>query len=124
VSYRPKILLALPDSTLGRANAEVAELQSFVERSAADQGVSGDVSIETIKDSIDTQDTGTVLSIVVAGPAAVAIAHGIKSFIAKRGSRVRIYDDAKNVLVEAEGGAAENIDIAATIEAYRKSGRE
>jgi len=74
----------------------------------------GQLATRRRRDRDDTQDLGATVEILVAllgTPFAVAIANGIRDFIAKRGSRIVIETESGRVV--AAGDAATTIDAAA-----------
>lgn len=71
-----------------------------------------EVSIDRIKENQETQDFGGTLAIVLGTPFALALAKGIRDYIAKRGCRVVLETPEGRVI--ATGDAAANIDVAST----------
>ena len=92
---------------LGRANKAATEMRQYLLEIAGDNA-----QIEIRKDNPQTQDLGSVLVLVLGTPVLVAIAKGIRDFIAKSGDSVIIA--TPNGKVIARGSAASNIDIAKT----------
>lgn len=64
------------------------------------------------------QNLGSDLILLISTPAMLAVAQGIRMWIAKRGSRVVI--TTKDGTVIAEGDAATNIDVKATVAALKR----
>jgi hypothetical protein len=100
---------------IAAANQAAAELRQQLRRA-----VGGDVSINIVKERSDTQDFGATLVLVLGTPAAIAVAKGIRDFIAKRGDSIVIQKDGT---VIARGEAAAKIDAAAIV-AARSQGRK
>ncbi len=71
-----------------------------------------EVSIDRIKENQETQDFGGTLAIVLGTPFALALAKGVRDYIAKRGCRVVLETPEGRVI--ATGDAAANIDVAST----------
>jgi hypothetical protein len=76
------------------------------------------VRLETRKEDPSTQDIGTTLVMVFGSGAAVAIAEGIRAYLAKRGSQIKITTAAGEII--ATGDAASNIDVAKTAAALAR----
>jgi hypothetical protein len=103
------------DLSRAQSNQAASELRQAL-RSAA----GAEASIEIQKEDPETQDFGSTLILVLATPVAVAIAKGVRDYIAKTGSRVVI--ETSNGKIVATGHAAANIDIAKTAEAHGGNG--
>jgi hypothetical protein len=104
--------------SMAEANQAALELRAeILDRAEADE----DVRAEIEKENPDTQDFGTILVLVFGTGAAIAIAKGIQTYIAKHGSRVHIKTEAGEVI--ATGDAAMNIDVAKTTAALQKLAR-
>ncbi len=71
-----------------------------------------EVSIDRVKENQETQDFGGTLAIVLGTPFALALAKGVRDYIAKRGCRVVLETPEGRVI--ATGDAAANIDVAST----------
>jgi hypothetical protein len=98
--------------SMAQANQAVQELRSAILDRA--EGV----RMETRKEDPDTQDLGTTLVMFFGSGAAVAIAEGVRAYLTRRGSRIRITTAAGEIV--ASGDAASNIDVAATAAALAK----
>src|SRR5262245_60524709 len=98
-----------------KANQAAVELRQLL-RSAAGPGE----SIEIHKEDEQTQDFGSTLILVLGTPVAIAIAKGIRDYIAKSGSRV-VIETADGKII-ATGDAAANIDVAETAKALGSKG--
>lgn len=71
-----------------------------------------EVSIDRVKENQETQDFGGTLAIVLGTPFALALAKGVRDYIAKRGCREVLETPEGRVI--ATGDAAANIDVAST----------
>jgi hypothetical protein len=98
--------------SMAQANQAVSEL-----RLAILDRVEG-VRLETRKEDLATQDMGTTLVMFFGTGAAVAIAEGIRAFLSKHASQIKITTAAGEIV--ATGDAASNIDVAKTAAALAK----
>ena len=104
------LLIRFDDMTTADANRAAAELRKQL-RSA----MGAQVSIEQVKENQETQDFGGTLAVVLGTPFALALAKGIRDYIAKRGCRVVLETPGGRII--ATGDAAANIDVASTVAA-------
>src|SRR5436190_3359763 len=96
-------LLDFEDSNTAEANRRCLELSDFIGH------ITGfAVQPEIRKPDRITQDFGTTLVLALGTPFAIAIAQGIRDFIGKSGSKLRLRTPSGTFI--AVGGAAENID--------------
>ncbi len=107
------VLVRLQGLSTAEANQCAAELENQLRRVTRDQ-----VQIQRRKEREETQDFGATLVVILGTPAALAVAKGIRDFIAKSGNRVVIETDSGKVV--ATGDAARNIDVAATTAELQK----
>jgi len=105
--------LRITFNTSSRADANLAasELREAILEETGDDTV---VRIE--KDDPNSQDAGATLALLFGTPAAIAIARGIQSYIATRGTSLEIRTANGNQLV-AHGDAAIIHDPAALVSA-------
>ncbi len=104
------LLIRFDDMTTADANRAAAELRKQLRSTLGTQ-----VSIDQIKENEETQDFGGTLAIVLGTPFALALARGIRDYVAKRGCRVVLETPGGRVI--ATGDAAANIDVASTVAA-------
>jgi hypothetical protein len=97
---------------VAEANQAAADLRQAIRRAGG-----GDISVELVKESPETQDFGTVLVLILGTKAAIAVAQGIGDFIAKWGNQIIIETSGGRVI--ARGDAATNIDVAQVAAAFR-----
>jgi hypothetical protein len=113
-----KLYVSVKSVALSEANMEIANLRTMLEDNAIADGASEHLRVRgRLKESKETQDFGATLILVLGTPAVLAVAKGIYEFIAKTGSHVVVRTPEGEVV--ARGGAADNIDIAATAEALK-----
>jgi hypothetical protein len=102
--------------THAEANQAVQELRdAIVDRT-------GDVVARVEKTDIDSQDAGSTLVLLFGSGAAVAVAQGIRAYLARRG------DDRDGIVIRtadgteviATGEAARHLDAAAIVRAVRR----
>lgn len=74
-----------------------------------------EVTIDQVKENEETQDFGTTLAVVLGTPFAVALAKGVRDYIAKRGCRI-VLETPQGKLI-ATGDGVKNIDVASTVAA-------
>lgn len=103
----------LPPAAASRAATELRRM--IVDRADAD------VSID--KDDPDSQDAGSTLVLLFGSSAALAIAQGIKAFLAKRpaqhdGLTIKASDGTEIV---ATGETASKLDVPALVDALRRN---
>jgi hypothetical protein len=105
-----EILVKFEGLDAAKANKAAVELRQRLLR-IADPGT----RIEIRKDDPNTQDLGATLVLVLGTPAIIALVKGIRDFIAKTGDAVVI--ETPNGRVVARGSAADNINVAKTVDA-------
>lgn len=110
-----KIVIRVDDEDSAAANKSAMALRQVILESAGDDLQ----SLELVKEDKTTQDLGATLAVVLGTPAAIAVAKGIANYIAKHGDNVII--ETENGRVIASGSGAQNIDVAATVEALQGS---
>src|SRR5882672_1940464 len=106
-----------PDAGANRAAAELRRL--LIEQ--LDEHIEASID----KEDADSQDAGSTLVLLFGTSAAVAIAEGIRAFLAKRpaqrdGFRIRTID---GVEVVATGEAASKLDATALVDALNRARR-
>ena len=104
------LLIRFDDMTTADANRAAAELRKQLRSTLGTR-----VSIDQIKENQETQDFGGTLAVVLGTPFALALAKGIRDYIARRGCRVVLETPEGRVI--ATGDAAANIDVASTVAA-------
>lgn len=104
------LLIRFNDMTTADANLAASELRKQLRTKIGSQ-----IIINQIKENAETQDFGTTLAVVLGTPFALALANGIRDYIAKRGCRVVL--ETPDGTVIATGDAATNIDVASTVAA-------
>ena len=104
------LLIRFDDMTTADANRAAAELRKQLRSTLGSR-----VSIDQIKENQETQDFGGTLAVVLGTPFALALAKGIRDYIARRGCRVVLETPEGRVI--ATGDAAANIDVASTVAA-------
>lgn len=104
------LLIRFNDLTTADANLAASELRKQLRTKIGSQ-----IIINQIKENAETQDFGTTLAVVLGTPFALALANGIRDYIAKRGCRVVL--ETPDGTVIATGDAATNIDVASTVAA-------
>lgn len=104
------LLIRFDDMTTADANRAAVELRKQLRSTLGTR-----VAIDQIKENQETQDFGGTLAVVLGTPFALALAKGIRDYIAKRGCRVVLETPEGRVI--ATGDAAANIDVASTVAA-------
>ena len=97
------------------ANKSATELRGHLLRVAG-----SDIQVEIVRTDEETMDFGSTLVLVLGTGAAVAVAEGIRDFIAKWGDSVIIETAGGKVI--ARGDAASGLDAAAVVAALQKNG--
>ena len=105
------VWLQFEDLTPAEANRQLAELERWSETNSPG-------TIYRIKPDDKTQDSGTVLAVVLGSASAVAFFRGLQAFLTKRGSRIKITTPAGVLL--AEGDAIKQVDPAAVLKQLLK----
>lgn len=106
-------LITFEGLTPAEANLAALDLQALLQRTDT-------VRAEIRRSNPDAQDGGSTLVLLFGAPAVVAIAHGIRAFLAKRASRIQIRTTKGEVI--ATGDAASNIDVARVVAALQRKG--
>ncbi|MEJ2337241.1 MAG: hypothetical protein P8Y26_16640 [Gemmatimonadales bacterium] len=101
------LLIRFDNMSPADANRAAAELRKQLRSSMGSQ-----VSIDRVKENEETQDFGSTLAVVLGTPFALALAKGVRDYIAKRGCRI-VLETPEGRLI-ATGDAAANIDVAST----------
>lgn len=98
--------ISFPGATAAQATRWAQELEKIVRESpvSAEAHLEGDPA---------AQDLGATLVLVLGAPAVVVVAHGIAAFIKRRGVRVVIRGEHKEVTITG----AESTDLAPIVEA-------
>jgi len=114
------VRVAFGELRSGEANQAIQALRDVILERAGDEVVA---SIE--KDDPDSQDAGGTLVLLFGSSAAVAIAQGIRAYLARRGDNrdgitIRTADGTE---VIATGEAARNLDAAALIRAASRTAK-
>ncbi len=105
-----KLLIRFEGLSLAESYHAAEELRGMLKRAAG-----ADVAIETVKEDEQTQDLVSTLVAIFGTSVALAIAEGIKDYIAIRGNRIVMETFDGRVI--ATGDGARNIDVAKTVEA-------
>jgi hypothetical protein len=116
----PQVAVRITFDELSRAEANRA-VQDLREAIVGRAGEDVVASVEN--EDADSQDAGSTLVLLFGAPAAVAIAHGIRAYLARRADdRDRITIRTKDgTEVVATGEAARNLDAAALVRAARRA---
>jgi hypothetical protein len=91
-----------PDLSTADANKMVQSLEKFLRAETEEE-----ITFRREKPDSATQDFGTTLVLIFGTPVAIALAQGIRDFVAKYGDHIRITKDGE---VVAHGAAAKNLD--------------
>ncbi|MEZ5831945.1 MAG: hypothetical protein R3D05_12265 [Dongiaceae bacterium] len=97
------------------ANKSASELRCHLLRVAG-----AGATIEIVRDDEETMDFGSTLVLVLGTGAAIAVAEGIRDFIAKWGDSIVIETAGGKVI--ARGDSASGIDAAAVAAALQRAG--
>jgi hypothetical protein len=99
------------------ANRAVVDLRKIVL-----DGVDGEVEASIAKDDADSQDAGTILVMLFGTPAVVAIAAGIRAYLAKRPAQLDgfMIKTADGTEIIATGAAASKLDGPALVDALNR----
>src|SRR5262245_48645998 len=103
-------LVTFPELDLAEANRAAGQLRETL---LGRCGPQDRINIRRASDA--TQDAGSILEIMLAAPAIIEVARGIRDFIAARGNSIEIR--TANGVVVGRGTAATNIDAAAVSKA-------
>lgn len=101
------LLIRFDNMSPADANRAAAELRKQLRSK-----VGSEVAIDQIRENEESQDFGGTLAVVLGTPFALALAKGIRDYIAKRGCSVVLETPGGRVI--ATGDAAANIDVAST----------
>ena len=101
------LLIRFDNMSTADANRAADELRRQLRNT-----MGSEVSIDRIKENPETQDFGGTLAVVLGTPFALALAKGVRDYIAKRGCSVVLETPEGRVI--ATGDAAANIDVAST----------
>jgi len=96
------------------ANRAAAELRGLL------LDVDDTVEVSIRRDNPDTQDVGATLVLLFGSGAAVAIAEGIRAFLAKRGTYITI-KGVDGMEIVASGEAASRLDAPALVDAIKRN---
>jgi hypothetical protein len=112
------VRVTFDELTRAAANRAVQELRDAIRERVGDEATA---SIE--KDDQDSQDAGATLVLLFGSSAAVAIAQGIRAYLARRaddrdGITIKTADGTE---VVATGEAARNLDAAALVRAANRT---
>jgi F420-0:gamma-glutamyl ligase-like protein len=112
------VRITFDELTRGEANRAAQDL-----REAILQRTGGDVAVSLEREDAESQDAGSTLVLLFGAPAAVAIAQGIRAYLARRtDSRDHItIKTADGTEVVATGEAARQLDAAALVRATRRT---
>ena len=101
------LLIRFDNMSVADANRAAVELRKQLRSKMGPE-----VSIDQVKENEETQDFGGTLAVVLGTPFALALAKGVRDYIAKRGCRI-VLETPEGRLI-ATGDAAANIDVAST----------
>jgi hypothetical protein len=112
------VRITFDELTSAEASRAVQDL-----RHALQDRVGDDVVASIEKEDADTQDAGSTLVLLFGAPAAVAIAQGIRAYLARRADdRDRItIKTMEGTEIVATGEAARKLDAAALVRAARRA---
>lgn len=98
------IIISFPGSSSAEANKLARSLTDHL------KDLDGRVQIEQLKERDDTQDWGTILSIVLSSASASAIAGGIAGWLKREsGARIQISKEGEIVATNLDSGDAARI---------------
>jgi len=115
------IRITFDDLTRGEANRAVQDLREAILVRVGDE-----IGVSIERDDPDSQDLGSTLVLLFGAPAAVAIAQGVRAYLARRSDprdRITIKTNDGTEVV-ASGEAARNLDAAALVRAIRRPPRK
>ena len=116
MSQEQRIRIRFPELSALEAGRAAQKLKTLIQ-AAHDKKPAGTLSLDVARSREDAQSVGEILVVLFGTSAALAIAQGVRTYIAAKGSQVTIETlDAKIV---ATGDAAKNIDVAETVEKLR-----
>ncbi len=95
----------------GRVANELARELAQEIRRRAEPGLNTEIR----KADMDTQDAGSVLAVIFGSGMAIALAEGVRAFLAKRGSKIWIVRDGARVEVLATGDGVKDLDVTKTV---------
>ena len=101
------LLIRFDNMSPADANRAAAELRKQLRAK-----IGSEVAIDQVRENEEAQDFGGTLAVVLGTPFALALAKGIRDYIAKRGCSVVLETPQGRVI--ATGDAAANIDVAST----------
>jgi hypothetical protein len=111
-----EIEISFEDTTPAKRNQAASDLRRAVEHRAGN-----DVAIRVEKDDPSTQDMGATLVLLFGTGAAIAIAEGLKAYLAKAGSSIAIRTRGGEVFLQ--GDAVKGMDVAAIVAELKKRPR-
>ena len=111
------VRISFGDLSLADANRSVVELRHMI-LELADE----DVGASIAKDDADSQDAGSTLVLLFGSFAAIAIAQGIRAFLAKRPEQRHAFTikTADGTEIVATGDAASKLDVPALVDALNR----
>jgi len=101
------LLIRFDNMSSADANRAAAELRRQLRSK-----MGSEVAIDQVRENEESQDFGGTLAVVLGTPFALALAKGIRDYIAKRGCSLVLETPEGRVI--ATGDAATNIDVAST----------
>lgn len=104
------LMIRFDNMSVADANRAAVELRKQLRSK-----MGADVAIDQVKENEETQDFGGTLAVVLGTPFALALAKGVRDYIAKRGCRIVLETPSGKLI--ATGDAASNIDVASTVAA-------
>jgi hypothetical protein len=120
-AHQTGVRITFDELTRTEANRAVQELRDLILQNA-----SGDIDASIEKDDADSQDAGTHLVLLFGSSAAIAIAQGVRAYLARRG------DDRDGIVIKtadgteiiATGEAARTLDAPALVRAALRKPRK
>lgn len=104
------LMIRFDNMSVADANRAAVELRKQLRSK-----LGADVAIDQVKENEETQDFGGTLAVVLGTPFALALAKGVRDYIAKRGCSIVLETPSGKLI--ATGDAASNIDVASTVAA-------
>jgi hypothetical protein len=105
-----RITLTFPDKSCAQQGQFADELKAFLERRGT-----AIATPEVTKDRTDTQDLGTIVTVIVSSTALSQLVKGVFDFAQKKASHIEIAGPKGSVI--ASGDSASGIDVARVTEA-------
>jgi len=103
IAGRPTFSISFPEESGQRANAAAASLADKL------KDIDASLAVKRDKPNPNTQDAGTILTIVLGSAPAAAVAGGIAAWIRMRRLVVRITTDDRSIEVSGSGTDAADV---------------